>query len=109
MMIDVPWMVTIANLDARNLDKVYLILMKQNEDVRKFYKWNEKLIVEPFFRNLLQSYCSISNTYTESIPEYFDGIFWVDSDMRQMARLILLEVMQENYAKVLHYSKIGSK
>ena len=35
---EVPWMSVRTNLDARNVDKEYLILMKQNEDVKQFYE-----------------------------------------------------------------------
>ena len=54
MVIEVPGMAVNANLDARNSDKGYLILMKQNEDMNKFYEWYDNCIVQPFFRNLMK-------------------------------------------------------
>ena len=75
MVIEVPGMAVNANLDARNIDKGYLILMKQNEDMNKFYEWYDNCIVQPFFRKLLQSYCSILSTDVDSVPESLAGRF----------------------------------
>ena len=62
--------------------------------MNKFYEWCEKCIVETFFRNILQSYCSISATDAEIIPDSLAGRIWVNSDMRQMIRLMSLAVIQ---------------
>ena len=48
IVIEVPGIAINTNLDAMNLDKGYLILMKQDEEMSKFYEWHHKHIVEPF-------------------------------------------------------------
>ena len=50
IVIEAPGIAVNANLDVKNLDKSYLILMKQNEDMKKFDEWYDKCIVEPFFQ-----------------------------------------------------------
>ena len=109
IVIEVPGMAANANLDTRNLDKGCLILMKQNEDLSYFYEWCEKSIVKPFFRNLLQSCFSISSTDAESNAFSLAGRIWVDSDMRYMARLVSLALMQENCSKGLDFSNVAAK
>lgn len=53
MVIKVPEMALNANLDARNIDKGYLILMKQNEDMNKFYEWHDNCIVQSILQKSL--------------------------------------------------------
>ena len=97
-----------ANLDARSSEVGYIVMLKQEENMDRFFEWYDEVIVYPYFRDLLKLYYGIPLD-AEDVPEDLSARVWVDSDMRQMARLRTLSVMEKNFSRRLLYAKIGAK